>query len=215
MICISGSEICSLIFLSTSVFSPTRTSLAFLPSFFVISRTIRFILWNVPSNGTMRRAMTLSCSSPLILCSCREAFWKFSSSSPLRSGFCVTIAAAMTSSPTRSIRRSSFSTFTLIICDSCASCFAAAGFGFAKGPGTGTIGGDGSAATTACCTGEGQYSHSETSRSSFTSKRSTKIVCSNSFCTASNSKSVVNHRRNPSVRIISTAFSSSRSFSGR
>ena len=60
MICISGSPICSIIFLSTSVSSPTSTSFAFLFSFFVISRTIRFIFIKVASKGTMRSSMTLS-----------------------------------------------------------------------------------------------------------------------------------------------------------
>ena len=64
--CISGSPICSMIFLSTSVSSPRISRLISLPSFLLISRTIRFILKKVGPNGTIRIDMTISWSSLVI-----------------------------------------------------------------------------------------------------------------------------------------------------
>ena len=184
-----------------------------------MSRTMRFIFLNVPPIGTMRKDITPSCSSSFSLCSWRAAFAKFDNSSPARSGFCVTIDSAMTSSPTRSIRRSSLSTRTEIICDSCSlsppRALGGAGRGFGSGGG-GTTGVEASdASMTACCCGVGQYSHSAVLASSWKSSLSRKIVSSRNAFAASIARSVWNQMRKPMSLIVSTACGSSRIFSGR
>lgn len=50
----------STIVLSTSVSSPTRTSLESLSSFLLMSRTTRFIFWKTVETGTMRMDITIS-----------------------------------------------------------------------------------------------------------------------------------------------------------
>ena len=143
-----------------------------MPSFLVISRTMRFIFLKVPSNGTIRSAITLSCSSPFILCSCRAALAKLSSSKPAISGFWVTMASAITISPTKSINLSSLSTRTVIIW---APSVDGLGCGFCRtGPATpagksGLIGSEFSNAVMAMVSCDGQYSHSAVLASSFSS----------------------------------------------
>ena len=58
--CMMGSPMLSTMVLSTSVSSPTRTSLACLSSFLHMSRTMRFIFWKVAETGTIRRDMDTS-----------------------------------------------------------------------------------------------------------------------------------------------------------
>ena len=131
MICISGSEIFSIIFLSTSVFSPLITRSISLPSFLAESNTILFIFWNVGLRGIILIDIITSCKSDVIFISCAVALLKFDSSSPgtLRSGFCATTASAITISPIKSISISIFSTFMLInVCLGCLDSFLASFF---------------------------------------------------------------------------------------
>ena len=116
-ICMMGSWILSTMVLSTSVSSPMILRRTSLPSFWFMSRTIRFIFWNTPDMGTMRRDMAISCRSSVSLRSCRPDFMKLSKLSLGRSfssGEEVTMDSVMTISPTISIRLSSFIRFTLI-----------------------------------------------------------------------------------------------------
>ena len=125
--CIRGSDICSIIFLSTSVSSPITSSSISLPSFLDVSYTIRFIFWNVFLRGIIRIAIIASWSSDVIFDNCAADFWKLDKSSPgtFKSGFCNTVASAITSSPIKSISKSIFLIFTLI--KLCASPFFGAG----------------------------------------------------------------------------------------
>ena len=112
----SGSEICSIIFLSTSVVSPTISKLISFPSFLETSNTILFIFWKVLVSGTIRIDMITFCKSVDILDICAAALLKLSSISPgtLRSGFCSTTDSEITSSPIRSISISILCISTLI-----------------------------------------------------------------------------------------------------
>ena len=112
--CMMGSPMLSTMVLSTSVSSPSSTSLACLPSFLHISRTMRCIFWKVPDTGTMRRDMDTSWSWSVSLRSCRADLVKASSFSPFRSGEAVTMVSVMTISPTTAASSSSLLRFTLI-----------------------------------------------------------------------------------------------------
>ena len=109
-----GSLMVSTMVLSTSVSSPTNTNRAFLFNFLLISRTTRFIFWNVADTGTIRRDMETSCSSSVSLRSWRADLVKVSSLSPFRSGEAVTMDSVMTISPTRAIKVSSLERLTEI-----------------------------------------------------------------------------------------------------
>ena len=69
--CISGSPSRSAADLSTSVSSPSITSVTFLPSFLFISRTTRFIFENTVFTGTIRTDITTSCNSSVSFFSSR------------------------------------------------------------------------------------------------------------------------------------------------
>ena len=125
IICISGSEICSIIFLSTSVVSPIIFNSMFLPTLRDASNTILFIFWNVLVSGIIRMDIMTSCNSEVNFVSCAAALLKLFRLNPgtFKSGFCKTTDSAMTISPIKSMSISIFATFTLInVC--------AAGFSF-------------------------------------------------------------------------------------
>ena len=107
----------STIVLSTSVSSPTMVRRTSFPRLCFISRTIRFIFWNTPEIGTMRKDMAISCRSLVSLRSWRADFIKLSLlslGSRFNSGEDVTMDSVITISPTISIRLSSFIRLTLI-----------------------------------------------------------------------------------------------------
>ena len=112
--CMIGSLILSTILLSTSVFSPSIVSRTSLFNFFFMSRTIRFIFWNVPETGTILRDIAMSCKSSVSLRSCRVDFRKLSSFRFWISGEEVTIDSVITISPTIAMRLSSLERLTLI-----------------------------------------------------------------------------------------------------
>ncbi len=118
-----------MIFLSTSVCSPTISNSISFPSFLDTSNTIRFIFWKVFVSGTIRMDMITFCRSVEIFDSWDAALLKLFKLSPgtLRSGFCSTTDSEMTSSPISSISWSILLTFTLM-----KDAFSALGLSFAS-----------------------------------------------------------------------------------
>ena len=94
-----------MMFLSTSVESPTITNSMSLPSFLDTSKTIRFIFWKVLVRGTMRMDMMTFCKSVEMDASWAAALLKLSRFRPgtFRSELCSTTDSEITSSPIRSI----------------------------------------------------------------------------------------------------------------
>ena len=113
--------------------SPFSTRLTCLFWLLARSRTRRFIFWNVLRMGTIRNDMAFRCRSEEILANWRR--WR--GRSPLRSwastGCSTTIDWAITSSPTKSIKASSFwvSILTKLLSPSAVT------FGFGLGSGSG------------------------------------------------------------------------------
>ncbi len=111
-----GSVSRSITVLSTSVPSPSVTSRACLPVRLAISRTRRGIRWKTAFTGWARMAVTLSwisrvsCSRPSRPTRTLEALEK-----PASITFWASMAWLITSSPTRSIRRSTRSRSTRIV----------------------------------------------------------------------------------------------------
>ena len=122
--CIIGSEIVSTIVLSTSVSSPIKIKFASLSNLRLISRTMRFIFWNVPETGTMRRDMATSCRLSVSDLNWRAALVKLSNFKPRRSGDAVTCASVITISLTTAIKASSLPRPTEIKLSLTCACFA-------------------------------------------------------------------------------------------
>ena len=103
--------------LSTSVLSPSVTRRTGLPVMSATSRTMRGMRWNTDFTGCARIAMTLSWISRVSCSQLVEAH--VDDGGALRARFsmtlCDSIAWLMTSSPTRSIRRSTRSRSTRIV----------------------------------------------------------------------------------------------------
>jgi hypothetical protein len=93
---------------SNSVSSPLVTRLICFFWLFAKSRTRRFIFWKVVRIGTIRNDIALRCRSVAIRESCLNSRESSSDSCPATTGCSTTIDFAITSSPTRSIRASSF-----------------------------------------------------------------------------------------------------------
>ena len=110
----SGSESSSTMLRSSSVSSPLRTSCTCLFCLAARSRTRRFIFWNVALIGTMRSDMVVRWSSLVMRRSWARLRARCRLGSFNNSGSWTTMDSEMTSSPTRSMRLSSFcvSTFT-------------------------------------------------------------------------------------------------------
>ncbi len=115
IICTSGSPISSITVLSSSVSSPDSSNRTFLPAFVDTSRTSLAIFWKVAFSGTILIDMTWSCISLTILLNWER--FLFAAALVLLSlpNTSLIRALAITSSPTRFTRLSSFwvSTFTV------------------------------------------------------------------------------------------------------
>lgn len=169
---VSGSPIRSITVLSSSVASPSTSIWTRLPVDASSSRTMRGTRLNTDFTGCARIAIALSCSS--------RVSWSRSASSstaarPLETSRCDSIDWVMTSSPTRSTSRSSFSRSTRIVAP------AATLAGFAAG-GTGTAGGSATVGAAGRDAGTGSKGSSNAARS---------IVTDAGSATKSNTSSIL------------------------
>ena len=120
--CVSGSVIFSTRPLSSSVASPWVTKSTFLPSLAARSRSMRGKRLKTTDIGIMRIDITDSCRSRVLRSrSARPAAICWCSARSTLLLFCASIACVMTSSPTRLMSWSTFSTETRSVDDSSAA----------------------------------------------------------------------------------------------